>query len=34
MAERMEATFLDTVAAGNTLQYTRPVKKKKVPLVT
>jgi FkbM family methyltransferase len=25
LAERMEATFLDTVAAGNTLQYTRPM---------
>jgi FkbM family methyltransferase len=34
MAERMEATFLDTMAAGNTLQYTRPVKKKKIPLAT
>jgi FkbM family methyltransferase len=30
LAERMEATFLDTVAAGNTIQYNRPVTKTKV----
>jgi FkbM family methyltransferase len=28
LAERMEATFLDTVAAGNTLQYNRPLAQK------
>jgi FkbM family methyltransferase len=34
LAERMEATFLDTVAAGNTIQYNHALPKKRKELVS